>query len=180
MTEVTKRVRAWLNEIVIGLNLCPFAGPLKPDAIYIAESSSVTMEDILTESLQEALALIEADEEDRDTSLLVFEKGLSDFEEYLDALAALEELLEESGAHQWVQIASFHPQYLFDGEDPEDVSHFTNRSPYALFHFLRVSHVEEAIEKHPDTLNIPKANAERLRALGHDQVAKIWRNILDL
>ena len=63
---------------------------------------------------------------------------------------------------------------------PRGCGHFTNRSPYALFHFLRVSHVEEAIEKHPDTLNIPKANAERLRALGHDQVAKIWRNILDL
>ena len=177
---MTKRVRAWLKEIVIGLNLCPFAGPLKPSMIHISESSAVTMEQVLTEALREALALIEADEDERATSLLVFETGLSDFDEYLDALAALEDLLEESGANQWVQVASFHPQYLFDGEDLDDLSHFTNRSPYPLFHFLRVSHVEEAIERHPDTLNIPTANAERLRAMGPTEVAKIWRNILDL
>ena len=58
------------------------------------------MEQVLTEALREALALIEIDEDERATSLLVFETGLSDFDEYLDALAALEDLLEESGAHQ--------------------------------------------------------------------------------
>jgi len=148
--------------------------------IHIAESSAVTMEQVLTEALREALALIEIDEDERATSLLVFETGLSDFDEYLDALAALEDLLEESGAHQWIQVASFHPQYIFDGEDPSDLSHFTNRSPYPLFHFLRVSHVEEAIERHPDTLTIPSVNAKRLRSMGASEVAKIWRNILNL
>ena len=63
-----------------------------------------------------------------------------------------EQLLEAEGYEGVYQIASFHPEYCFEGEDVDDPANFTNRSPYPMFHLLREVQLEQALEKLPKTL----------------------------
>ena len=74
-----------------------------------------------------------------------------------------------------MQVASFHPRYRFEGEDPEGVSHFTNRAPYPLVHLLREDDVSEAISRHPDPEGIPGANIDTLNTMGLARVQELWR-----
>ena len=61
-----------------------------------------------------------------------------------------EALIEELGLDGTIQLASFHPEYLFDGEDEQSASHFSNRSPYPVIHFLREDMLTNALDEFPN------------------------------
>ena len=54
---------------------------------------------------------------------------LTDFLDFNDFLAAADGLVEELELDGELQVASFHPDYQFDGTEPGDISNFSNRSP---------------------------------------------------
>ena len=181
MTSAVTKTKEWVRDIVIGLNLCPFAASvLMENKIRFAASSAKSTEDVIGDALEEAMRLLATPEEELSTTLVIYTNALSDFEEYLDTPYLLEDVLNEAGTEGLLQIASFHPKYQFDGEAEDAVSHFTNRSPYPVFHFLRESQVKEAVDSHPDTTVIPGNNVIRLNSLGPEEVAKMWKNFLDL
>ncbi|MGB1236910.1 MAG: DUF1415 family protein, partial [Pseudomonadales bacterium] len=66
------------------------------------------------------------------------------------------------------QLASFHPQYLFAGVDPEDISHWTNRSPYPMIHIIREGQMSRVLANFKDPASIPARNIELLRKLGRE------------
>jgi len=182
MTDVVlSRTKQWLEEIVIGLNLCPFAS-----SVFLAKQVRFRVSDardadaVVRDALSEAMLLIESPADEIATTLLICPNALNDFDEYLDSLSMIEALLAEAGADGLLQIASFHPRYRFEGEDEAALSHFTNRSPYPVFHFLRESQVQEAVDSHPDTASIPNTNIARLNELGAEDVVKRWKKFLDL
>ena len=168
-------VARWLDEAVIGLDLCPFAQKVRrQNAVRIVTLGSHDPIKHLEGCLNEAQALIGEAHQAR-TTLIVIPEGLEDFEIYLDLVATLEEALSEAGAEGHLQVASFHPRYRFEGEDPEGVSHFTNRAPYPLVHLLREDDVSEAISRHPDPEGIPGANIDTLNTMGLARVQELWR-----
>ena len=65
-----------------------------------------------------------------------------------------------------IQLASFHPAYQFAGTDADDVTNFTNRSPYPTLHLLREASIERAVEAFPQAEAIYEANMETLQRLG--------------
>jgi hypothetical protein len=73
------------------------------------------------------------------------------------------------------QIASFHPDYRFAETTSEDVTNYTNRSPYPILHLLREASLEKAIERHGNTEQIPHANMRLMRELGATRVAGLLR-----
>ena len=181
MSSAVSLTKKWLEEIIIGLNLCPFASSVfLQDKVRFFASPAVETEDVVGDGLEQAMLLLEASPDEVATSLIIYPQAMSSFDEYLDTLALFEDVLAQAGAEGLLQVASFHPQYMFEGEDQSSVSHFTNRSPYPIFHLLRESQVEEVVESHPDTEGIPRENIERLQSLGPTKVAKIWKNFLDL
>ncbi len=66
------------------------------------------------------------------------------------------------------QLATFHPDYCFDGADLDDAANYSNRSPYPMVHVLREASVERAIAFYGDTAAIPERNIAYLTALGSD------------
>ena len=80
------------------------------------------------------------------------------------------EALELEGV---LQVASFHPQYQFADSEPEDISNFSNRSPFPTLHLLREDDVERAVEALPDSVRLYETNIETLRRLGLDG----WRRL---
>ena len=109
-------------------------------------------------------------ENDIATSLLMFTQGLEVFDDYLDLLDWFQQLLEQAELTKYVQLASFHPQYQFEGVAACDLSHFTNRSPYPTIHLLRQAQITKALSNIVDPEKIYKDNIETLNKLGRQQV----------
>lgn len=170
---VEATTRAWLENAVIGLNLCPFARqPYASGQVQLqvsAASSWVSLQDDIEQALE---TLSQAAQPE--TLLLIVPKLLQDFNDYLDALAAVESLIEHSGLEGIIQVASFHPQYCFEGEAPEHPSHFTNRAPYPIFHFLREASLEAALAKYPKPERIPAQNIEKMQQLSTEQLKALF------
>ncbi len=168
-------VHAWIEEAVIGLRLCPFATvPWRAGQVRIAMSEARSAEDATRDALEEAFTLLEADEAAIATTLVVVPHALGDFEEFLDAAATVEHILDEAGARGVIQVATFHPEFQFDGAEPDDLGNWTNRAPYPILHLLREAHITAAVDQHPDTERIPDDNVKRLEAMGRASVLALW------
>lgn len=167
--EIHLAITSWLEAMVIGLNLCPFArGPYEQGRVHIAVSKADTIESAIANFLDELDALIELDAKTRSTTLLVTPHALLDFDDFLDAIAESEDILEHSGAEALVQLAHFHPDYLFEDVDSDDPSHYTNRAPYPILHLLRTEEVSDAVLSVDDIHAIPERNVALMREMGVD------------
>ncbi len=172
--DVLLATRLWVERFVIGLNLCPFAGAVAADGRIRYTLSSATDIDVLYQDLLAELAfMVDADPQAVETSVLVHPLVLQDFEQYLDFLEIVDEALEESGLDGILQVASFHPDYQFEGPDAADVSHYTNRSPYPMLHILREDSLSNAIDNYPDPEGIPERNVQKMRDLGLVEILRI-------
>jgi uncharacterized protein len=159
--------RDWLEKAVIGLNLCPFA-----KAVHVKEqvrwvlSEATTPEALLEQLLQELRLLADADPERVDTTLLIHPQVLQDFLDFNDFLGAADGALEDLGLDGSLQVASFHPQFQFEGTGPDDMGNFSNRAPYPTLHLLREDSIERAVESFPDAAAIYERNIQVLERLG--------------
>jgi len=170
--SVVKAIDHWIDALVIGQNLCPFAHAVRRRGLLrISVSQSDRIESILQLLADETLALVRADAQA--TTLLVVPEGLEDFDDYLDALALAEALLSDLGYAGELQIASFHPDYQFDGSEPSDAGNWTNRAPFPVFHLLKESSVTTAVDSHPDPDSIPEKNIAKLEALGIARILEL-------
>src|SRR5215813_416277 len=135
--------RHWLTRAVIGLNLCLFAKAVHvKDQIRYAVSEATDVERVLADLETELRTLADADPEVIDTTLLILPHALADFLEYNDCLYFADRLLKQLRLEGTLQIASFHPNYQFDGSEPDDIENYTNRSPYPILHLLREASIE--------------------------------------
>ncbi|MEC7377634.1 MAG: DUF1415 domain-containing protein, partial [Pseudomonadota bacterium] len=95
------------------------------------------------------------------------------YNEFLDAADGLLAYLEMEGVYQ---IASFHPEYRFEGTEPDASENYTNRSPFPMLHLLREASLEAAIDRYPDVDGIPQRNIERMNDLGSEKMRSILRS----
>ena len=160
--------------MVVGLNLCPFShSVLAQDQVYYAICEANTDAQLKQFYVDELQRLIRADENDIATSLLMFPQGLAGFDDYLDLLNWFQQLLEQAELTEHVQLASFHPQYQFEGVAADDLSHFTNRSPYPTIHLLRQAQMTKALAHVVDPKQIYEDNIKTLNKLGRQKVESL-------
>lgn len=179
MDPFEKQTRLWLEQAVIGLNLCPFAKhPHRTGRIrYVTEPSKDI--DVLGEKiLAEARWLIEQPEEKVSTTLIIHPNALLNFLEYNDFLSEVEWLIQSEQLEGKVQVASFHPDYQFAGTMPEDLENYTNRSPYPMIHLLREEQMERLLENYPEPEKIPDANIQTMNELGVEAIQELWKKIM--
>ena len=159
----------WLERAVIGLNLCPFAKAVhvKRQIRYVV-SMATTPEALADELVRELEFLAEANAEVVDTTLLIHPNVLQDFLDFNDFLEVADGIVEELELDGILQVASFHPQFQFENTELDDITNFTNRSPYPTLHLLREDSVERAVAAFPEELEIASANIATLEKLGHD------------
>jgi len=162
---VKTAVKSWIDKVIIGLNFCPFAKKeMERNTVRYAIFPTTQVNEALGNLLEE-LALLDQ-QQDIQTTLLVFPLGFADFETYLDMLELASSLIEQGGYAGIYQLASFHPDYCFDGEDQDDPANYTNRSPYPIVHILRESSIEAVLKRYPEPESIPENNIVKARELG--------------
>ncbi len=167
--DILAATRHWLARAVIGLNLCPFAKSVYvKEQVRYAISEATTLEDALADLETELRALEAADPQQVDTTLVIYPRAFADFVDYNDALFFADRLVRQLRLDGVLQIASFHPEYRFEGSEADDIENYTNRAPYPILHLLREDSIARAVDAFPDASAIYEKNQETLRRLGHD------------
>ncbi|MCD2512940.1 DUF1415 domain-containing protein [Comamonas endophytica] len=164
---VIEDTQRWLEKAVIGLNLCPFAKAVHvKQQIHYAVSEATDARGVAEQLQQELEDLAEISPEKRDTTLLIVPHALQDFLDFNDFLELADELVEAMDLGGILQVASFHPQFQFEGTEVDDVTNCTNRSPYPILHLLREDSIDKAVEAFPEAEAIYEHNMQTLEKLG--------------
>ena len=167
MSVVIDQTRCWVKNVVIDLNLCPFARvPFEADTIRYVQCDVQDSDAVYGALIEEMADFAQCSAEQAETGLFIVSQGLGDFEDYLDVLEDAQAALEEAGMDAMLQLASFHPDYCFDGMSEDDPANYTNRSPYPMFHLIRQDGLAAALESWQDPESIPQRNVALLREKG--------------
>ena len=182
MENIKSTTKKWLEDWILKLNLCPFA-----HSVYAKKQIRFEIEesDDFKKCVAKAVSEIELLKENNDqeaknyidTTLLIFPNFSIDedtddideentaFNDFLDFVGLLDLFLEQNNLDHQFQLVAFHPNYIFEGEEKESKSHYTNRSPYPILHILREESVSKAVENFGKTDSIPKKNIEKLEKM---------------
>lgn len=169
---ITLQTQNWIRSFIIKFNICPFAKrEINKGAVRFQVSLAMKEEAALSELMSEIDVLDK--QREIETTLVIFPRLFKDFFHYLDFVDLAEQLLVESGYEGIYQIATFHPDYCFADVDFNDVSNYTNRSPYPMLHLLREESVEKAIDYYGDTSTIPERNIATMQQLGLEMIQNL-------
>ncbi|MEO1258977.1 MAG: DUF1415 domain-containing protein [Bacteroidota bacterium] len=172
--DIIRKSRDWVERFVIGLHLCPFAKrPYDKNQVRFEVCLASEAEQQLTDLWKEIELLAKAPKEKISNAILIFPNGLNDFGEYLDFYFLAEKLLQEQNKDDQFQLASFHPDYQFENTEKNDVTNYTNRSPFPFIHILRIEEVAEAIDNYPEVDKVPGRNKKRLTEMGVDKIKQL-------
>ncbi|MBK7425606.1 MAG: DUF1415 domain-containing protein [Saprospiraceae bacterium] len=169
----------WIEKIVVGLGLCPFAAiPFKKKQIRLVSFSGDDLVSLLELLKAECNYLLVSDPEKTETTLIVIEDTLSTFEEYLNFVTIAESLMDQLNLEGILQLATFHPEYRFgDSAGENDPSDYTNRSPFPMLHLLREESVSRAVDSYPDIDEVPQRNILRMQQLGTIRIQQMLEDI---
>ncbi len=173
--DVETDVLTWLERVVIGLNLCPFARkPYEDERIRIVTELANDYDSILERLLAELSYLQDDNQQKVETTLVVVPNTLEDFNEYLACLADVNQLLISQGYEGALQVASFHPNYQFAGTRASDQSNLTNRAPFPVFHLIREDSLERALDGFEHAELIPERNIKLMNSMPEEGVADLF------
>jgi len=163
---VVAHTRKWVQDVVVGWNFCPFAKSVFYDErLRYAVATATDTPGLVDEFLKEC-RLLDANDS-IETTLFLVPMGFGKFLHYLDLVDLVEHKLAGEGYEGIYQVASFHPDYVFEGTETEDPANYTNRSPYPILHLLREDALTEAIDSYNgDIRAIPETNIRNARRLG--------------
>lgn len=161
--------RAWIRDVVVSLNLCPFAlSPFENNAVRISVCDNVKDEEALTSVLSTEMGmLINASPSEIETTIVVLPSfSRHDFLRWHTYCTQLEDSLIDDDN---VMVACFHPLHVWGEMDERDASHFERRAPHPIINLLRVATVDRAIES-GSTQNMLERNKETLESVGYDEM----------
>ena len=178
--RVIAETRAWVDRAVIGLNLCPFAkAPQIKGLVRYVASSATDPAALLADLISELERLAESPPTQLETTLLIHPGVLADFADYNDFLEIADSTLDELDLDGILQVASFHPDYQFEGTAADDVGNATNRSPYPTLHLIREESIDRAVEAFPEAETIYETNIATLEKLGAEGWAALQQQCRD-
>ena len=169
LDTVSEHTKQWLEKAVIGLNLCPFAkAPHVKNLVRIVVSEARHLDGFLEDLDRELQLLGNTPASELETTLLVHPTLFPDFETFNQMLEIADDAVVENELEGIVQIAPFHPDFQFEGTEADDISNYTNRSPYPTLHLIREDSIAKATEAFPDASAIFDRNIALLEKMGHE------------
>lgn len=173
--QIKREVEHWVEQCILSLNLCPFAAvPYRKDLVHIEICEAKRFESVVGTLLGEIEKLVMSSPRELSNTLVVFRHAFAAFDDFLDAAATFNAMLERSNLHHSFQVATFHPDYYFANSKPSDRGNLTNRSPYPIFHLLREDEMTDVLARYSAPEQIPIRNVELLSSLDLEDIAKRW------
>lgn len=173
MNTVISTMQNWVSQVIVKYNFCPFARQeVENNSIHYFVSQAISHDDAVMDMLEQCSELNH--ESERETTLVIFDKGFSNFDDFLDLVDLANALLVAQGFEGTYQIATFHPDYVFADSDEHDAANYTNRAPYPTLHLIREESMAQALEDYNDPEQIPENNIRLARRKGE----AFWQHLL--
>lgn len=186
---IIDQTRLWVERVVIGLNLCPFAKSPAVKGLIRYVVCEQNEQNLIEEALGEELAFLHnAKPEECETTLFILPSFGGDFLDFHFLVKSCRKRIKALRLTSVLQIADFHPQYQFAHLEAHDVANATNQSPYPCLHLLREASVlraaQSALLGHSNaqsaasasqmpSATIAQNNERKLRELGWSGLAEI-------
>ncbi len=165
MTDPQALIKYWLEEIVIGLNLCPFAKlPYEKDLLKTRSFEQFDMSE-----LESLISKLEP-KEYLENHLWYFPRLIINFPEFYSLKEDLQENLNLINT-PW-DIIAFHPRFQFETEPFHTRVNFVNRSPFPALHLIQKSDLEKIPKE--DGMAINHKNEETLTKLSDNEIRKYF------
>jgi len=172
---IAASVENWIDSVVIGLSLCPFAAqPRRSNRLRIVVARAEARDELQALLKTELQLLDDQPHTQLETTLVVVPAMLKEFWDYMDCTESVNRMMRKNDWEGVYQLATFHPDYCFADVATNDIRNFTNRSPYPLFHFLREASIDDVLRHYPDPESIPEANQKRIASLSDSDRAKLF------
>lgn len=173
MNTVISTMQNWVSQVIVKYNFCPFARQeVESNSIHYFVSQAISHDDAVMDMLEQCSELNY--ESERETTLVIFDKGFSNFDDFLDLVDLANALLVAQGFEGTYQIATFHPDYVFADSDEHDAANYTNRAPYPTLHLIREESMAQALAEYDDPEQIPENNIRLARRKGE----AFWQHLL--
>ena len=177
----------WLERVVIGQKLCPFAPPSQAKLRLLA-SVAADEEEIVAEVATEARLLhqgiLTPGDAFPETTLLVLPTldCTATWQAFVHLSWRLQsDAIVATGLAEHLQLVLFHPAAVHSiyAVGAADAADFSIRSPFPTVHLLREVDMLAAVQRYPDAAGIPARNKAKLRALGVRACTELWRGLGD-
>lgn len=162
----------WVKKVIMKYNICPFArreverGNIR---YLVVEQTKIRL--VLNALIEECQYL--DNHLDIETSLFILPRGFEGFYTFLGLVDLANDELIDREYEGIYQLATFHPDYCFDGEPQDGAANFTNRAPYPTLHIIREASMELALASYTDPESIPERNITFCQRKGSDFFIKL-------
>lgn len=175
MENTLSLTKYWLENIVIGLDLCPFARvPFELGQIRVVECDDPEEDDQMLFFMEELERLHQTPASELATTVIVYPNGSEDFFSFNDFVGELEYMLEEADLADVFQLVTFHPKFVFVDTDFDYLGNFVNRSPYPVLHILRSDDIARALKNPKDGEIISFNNDKKLHELSSGAIEQLF------
>lgn len=162
-------INKWLEQTIIGLDLCPFARkPFLEGKILIEELSgqeSSEAQNHFLNSLSSFQGQVKFE-----TVLLVYPKWKVSFQDFYDFSEDCEDHLVSLGLEDEFQLVAFHPDFCFEGLKISDRANLVNSSPLPLIHILKINDLKLLNLSVEEAEAMSFGNAQKLEELSEEQI----------
>lgn len=175
MESTLSLTKYWLKNIIIGLDLCPFARiPFEKDLIRVVECEDLEEDDQMLFFMEELELLNQSLADETATTVIVYPNGSEDFFAFNDFVGELEYMLEEVNLADVFQLVAFHPKFVFVDTEFEHLGNLVNRSPYPVLHILRSEEIARAMKNPKDGEVISFNNDKKLHELSCGAIEQLF------
>jgi hypothetical protein len=174
-----KIIHWWVENIIIGLDLCPFAKiPYEQGKINLITAAEDNLSQVQNKTWQELESLLTTN---MSSTLVFFPKLAINFEDFYDFVCELQDELEENNLAEHFQLVCFHPEFYFEGTHKTDRGNYVNRSPYPMIHILMNHEITVVTKENPSLgQEISLRNQKKLAAMNEHEFEKIFGPLFDL
>lgn len=164
-------INQWLEETIIGLDLCPFARkPFLEGKVLVKELPGETPFEAQDQFL-DALNSFQA-QKIFVTALLVYPDWKIPFQDFFEFSQDCESLLIDLDLQNEYQLVAFHPDFCFEGLKPSDRANLVNSSPLPLIHILRINDLDLAGMSGNEAETMSFGNTKKLKSMSDEELKK--------
>lgn len=172
--QITDATIRWLEQIIIGLNLCPFAkAPYVENKVRLAITDAANAR-TLTNAFMTEIKHLDANP-NKETTLLIA-PAIQNVNDFHAVFMDCERILFQKKLADVYQIVSFHPLARMAGYAPESPLNLVMMAPYPIIHILRTESVEKLGAKM--RTDVQQTNSARLSQMSTSDFAQLWCSLL--
>ncbi len=162
MNQFLTITHSWIEEFIIGRDICPFAAkPFFDKRFRLVVCQEKNHADFFR---KEQEFLIQSTLESLSNSFLVYPFATDSFLDFLDFYYDCEAELSPN-----LQMVCFHPHFYFESTDKKARINWVNRSPYPSLHLLRRDEIAAVVTDQSMGERISKANEHKLEKMSEEE-----------